>query len=143
MSYVETVLQSGEQVVARGEIHWIVFKNAILWTCASIFLSLVVRNSGLSVLLFVVAAVLIIEAWLTRWITEIAITTQRIIYKKGFISRHTAEMNIGQVESVTVDQSILGRLLDYGTIHIRGTGSGIEHIHAVSDPITFRNTILQ
>jgi hypothetical protein len=45
-----------------------------------------------------------------------------------FIRRHTAEMNMDKVESVTVTQSILGRMLDYGTIHVRGTGVGIEHL---------------
>ena len=49
-------------------------------------------------------------------------TDRRIIYKRGFISRHTEEMNMDKVASVDVDQSILGRILDYGTIHVIGTG---------------------
>jgi uncharacterized membrane protein YdbT with pleckstrin-like domain len=72
---------------------------------------------------------------------EIAVTDYRVIYKSGFISRRTAEMNMNKIESVVVDQSILGRLLDYGSIHIRGTGSGLEKLNKVSDPITLRNTI--
>ena len=49
-------------------------------------------------------------------------TDRRIIYKRGFINRHTDEMNMDKVASVDVDQSILGRMLDYGTVHVIGTG---------------------
>ena len=63
-----------------------------------------------------------VHAWFMRWITEIAVTDRRIIYKRGFINRHTEEMNMDKVASVDVDQSILGRMLDYGTVHVLGTG---------------------
>ena len=49
-------------------------------------------------------------------------TDRRVIYKRGFITRHTVEMNMDKVASVDVDQSILGRMLDYGTVHVIGTG---------------------
>ena len=72
----------------------------------------------------VLFAVTLFRAWFARWITEIAVTDRRIIYKRGFIWRHTEEMNMDKVPSVDVDQSILGRMLDYGTIHVIGTGGG-------------------
>ena len=79
-------------------------------------------------------------------------TDRRIIYKRGFITRHTEEMNMDKVASVDVDQSILGRMLDYGTIHVLGTGGaqspdhpdterGIEHLHRIAAPIALRNAI--
>lgn len=82
-----------------------------------------------------------IKEWLQQWVTEIVVTDRRVIYKTGLIQRHTAEMNMDKVESVIVDQSILGRLLDYGSIHIRGTGVGLEHLHYISSPVSLRNTI--
>ena len=93
------------------------------------------------------------HAWFIRWITEIAVTDRRIIYKRGFITRHTEEMNMDKVASVDVDQSILGRMLDYGTIHVMGTGGaavarpsrhterGIEHLHRIAAPMALRNAI--
>ena len=87
-------------------------------------------------------------AWFIRWITEFAVTDRRVIYKRGFISRHTDEMNMDKVESVDVDQSILGRLLDYGTVRDHGhrrhasetrTPRGIGRI--ASPPLALRNAI--
>jgi uncharacterized membrane protein YdbT with pleckstrin-like domain len=93
-----------------------------------------------------------LHGWFIRWITEIAVTDRRIIYKRGFINRHTEEMNMDKVASVDVDQSILGRILDYGTLHVIGTGGsqptddgakprGIEHLHRIASPLALRNAI--
>jgi hypothetical protein len=76
-----------------------------------------------------------------RWITEFAVTDRRVIYKCEFISRHTAEMNMDKIESVDVDQSLLGRVLNYGTIHVLGTGEGIESLHRIAAPLALRNAI--
>jgi uncharacterized membrane protein YdbT with pleckstrin-like domain len=69
------------------------------------------------------------------------VTNLRVIDKRGFIKRYTAEMNMDKIESVTVTQSILGRMLDYGSVHVRGTGVGIEHLHQIRAPIMLRNCI--
>ena len=76
-----------------------------------------------------------------RWTTELAVTNRRVIYKRGFISRHTIEMNMDKVESVDVDQTILGRMMGYGNIVVRGTGSGLEPMRDIADPLTFRNHV--
>ena len=76
---------------------------------------------------------------------QIAVTNRRVIYKKGLIRRQTNEMNMDKVESVKVDQSILGRMLDYGSVTILGTGEGFETlctIGAIASPIELRNSII-
>ena len=78
------------------------------------------------------------------WTTEIAVTNRRVIYKRGLISRHTAEMNMDKVASVEVDQSIFGRLWGYGSVRILGTGgaSGIERLDRIASPVSLRNQIV-
>ena len=68
-------------------------------------------------------------------------TNRRIVYKCGLIKRHTVEMNMDKVESVDVDQSVFGRMLNYGDITIRGTGEGIEPLHGIGAPLEFRNHV--
>ena len=84
---------------------------------------------------------LLVQEWFRWWITEIPITNRRVIYKRGFISRRTNEMNMHKVESVQVYQSILGRMLDYGTVTILGTGEGFETLRTIAGPIELRNSI--
>jgi uncharacterized membrane protein YdbT with pleckstrin-like domain len=70
-----------------------------------------------------------------------AVTNHRVIYKRGFIRRHTVEMNMDKVETVDVDQSLLGRILGFGTIRVLGTGQGIETLNRIGSPILLRNAI--
>jgi uncharacterized membrane protein YdbT with pleckstrin-like domain len=148
MSYVQRVLQSGEQVRHISSIHWIVY-----WPGVAVALLMVVAFSfsetryltGLwrytAYALALVAVVLLIQEWLQWWVTEIAVTNRRVIYKKGLIQRQTNEMNMDKVESVQINQSIFGRMLDYGTVTILGTGEGFETLHTIASPIELRNSI--
>jgi uncharacterized membrane protein YdbT with pleckstrin-like domain len=85
--------------------------------------------------------VLLIQQWIQWLVTEIAVTNRRVIYKKGLIRRQTNEMNMDKVESVQVEQSILGRMFDYGTVTILGTGEGFETLRTIANPIELRNCI--
>jgi uncharacterized membrane protein YdbT with pleckstrin-like domain len=91
--------------------------------------------------LAVVAAVLLIQQWVQCWVTEIAVTNRRVIYKTGLIQRETNEMNMDKVESVQIDQSIFGRMLDYGNVTILGTGEGFKTLRTIASPIELRNSI--
>ena len=85
----------------------------------------------------------LIQAFITKVSTELAITTKRVIAKVGFIRRSTIELNHSKVESITVDQSILGRILDFGTLVINGTGGGKTPIPTVDSPLEFRRNAMQ
>ena len=76
--------------------------------------------------LALLAVALLIQEWFRCWVTEIAVTNRRVIYKKGLVRRQTNEMNMDKVESVKINQSILGRMLDYGDVTILGTGEGFR-----------------
>ncbi len=82
-----------------------------------------------------------LKAWFRRWTTEVDVTDRRVVYKRGFIRRHTVEINMDKVESVDVDQSLFGRLFDYGDVVIRGTGAGIEPLRGIDSPLAFRNAV--
>ena len=150
MSYAQSVLQPGEEIVAAGHLHWIVYWPAMLCLiCAAVLMFLNPASPGLHMLATGTAAMFgllfigfFVHAWFIKWITEFTVTNRRVIYKRGFVWRQTAEMNMDKVEAVDVTQSILGRLFDYGTIHVKGTGAGIEHLHRIASPIALRNAII-
>ena len=148
MSYVQHVLQPGEQVRRISRIHWIVYWPGIAAALLGVvayalsdtrYLPGIWRYTAYALAL--VAVVLLIKQWLELWVTEIAVTDRRVIYKKGLIRRQTNEMNMDKVESVQIDQSILGRMLDYGDVTILGTGEGFETLRTIASPIELRNSI--
>lgn len=149
MSYVSTVLQPGETVARTGRLHWITYGKAILTFIVGGAVLWLEYAQQIDRFILAVTALLaalvflffLVQAWFVQWTTEFAVTDRRIIYKRGFINRHTAEMHMDKVESVKVDQSILGRMLDYGTIRVLGTGHGIEDIQRIASPLELRNAI--
>jgi uncharacterized membrane protein YdbT with pleckstrin-like domain len=151
MSYAQSVLQPGETIVAEGRLHWTIYGWAILILLVGIALvwaeyryvpqpDTLVRYTAAAFGAAFLASFL--YAWFVRWITEFAITNRRVISKKGFVWRNSAEMNMDKIETVDVVQSIPGRLLGYGTIRVLGTGAsgGIE-VRRIASPIDLRNAI--
>lgn len=113
-SYVNNNLIKDEQVVYETKYHW------------KIFFTL----SGM-LTLFIYPA-------LRRWSDEFVVTNRRVIVKIGIFSRHTLEMNLNKIESVNVEQSIFGRLFDFGTITVIGTGGTHEAFDNIAHPTEFR-----
>ena len=149
MSYVERVLQPGEQVRHISSIHWIVLWPGVavaLLAVAGYWFSetryLTTTWLYISYALALVAVALLAKEWYQWWITEIAVTNRRVIYKKGFIRLRSNEMNMDKVESVQVNQSVLGRIFDFGTVKILGTGEGFEALRTIAGPIKLRNCII-
>ena len=150
MSYVQKVLLPGERVVYETGLHWLVFGRAILAfiLAGAVAIASAYAPTGvdtplqfLALAVAVVGVVFLLAAALRRAGTELAVTDQRVVYKQGLISRHTIEMNRAKVESVDVDQSLLGRMLGYGTVRLRGTGGSLEPMAMIGHPLTLRSHI--
>ena len=149
--YIDEILQPGERVLYSTNAHWMFYLPAIAaWVLAAVlfFLSRSTATEGL-VLLCLVGSGLValaalywtVAAWFQRWTTETDVTNFRIVHKTGFIKRRTFEMSVDKVESVDVNQSILGRIMNYGDVTIMGVGEGRETIRSVDSPLAFRNSI--
>src|ERR1700688_1149678 len=148
MKYVDRVLQPGETVRHVSRVHWVVYLPGLaLCLVGLIGFGVLVRAGSNTVLHGVLIVVMgvgllsLVSAWFRRWTTEIAVTDRRVIYKRGFIRRHTIEMNMDKVESVDVNQSLLGRILGYGDVLVRGTGVGFEPLQMIESPIELRNAV--
>ena len=129
-TYVEEVLTRDERVIHVGHIS--------LWS-----LSLYIFLGFLFLLAFGLGLIFWLIAYIKYKTTELAITNKRVIAKFGFISRRTIEININKVESIQVDQTLLGRIFDYGTLVISGAGNPQAPIPGISQPIQFRKAFLE
>jgi catechol 2,3-dioxygenase len=153
MSYINHALQPGETLRYRGSTHWMLthwmlYFPAILLLVVGLVI-LIVRWAApqpygllVAIACFVLGFVLAIRAWWIRWNTEIAVTDRRVIYVRGFFARKSIEVHMNQIESVDVDQSLLGRLFGYGDVTIHGTGNAYDPLRAVDRPIALRNEII-
>ena len=149
MSYVASVLQPDEKILHVGVPHWVGYwRSLACFGLALIVLKFRPENpTGAEAFWIAAGAICVVglafaaHTAFKRWTQEIGVTDRRVIYKRGFISRHTEEMNMDKIETVLVEQSLLGRILGYGTVTIQGTGTGIEKMKDMADPINLRSKI--
>jgi uncharacterized membrane protein YdbT with pleckstrin-like domain len=147
MSYVDKILEPGEAVRYRTTLSWTVYANGMCVGLAALiaayggFKFAVSWFQLLAAALALIAAFALGFAYLKRASTEIAVTDRRIIFKRGLIRRHTVEMNMQKVESVDVDQTLLGRLFNYGDVTVRGVGSSFERLDFIDAPLKLRSTV--
>lgn len=128
-SYVENALTKGEQVVYQGKVSiWSLMPLLLL---GFIFLALY----GLGLLFLAAAAI-------RYFTTELAITNKRVIAKFGLISRSTIEINLQKIESIQVNQGILGRIFNFGSIVVSGAGNPQAPIPGISNPLQFRRAFI-
>jgi uncharacterized membrane protein YdbT with pleckstrin-like domain len=159
MAYYTKVLLPDEQVRTVGRLHWAIYLKA--WLClilaalsgtAYLYFkspgadptadAASIVPGGVAAIFLLFGIVMMLSAWLRRVTTEIVVTDRRVIFKEGFVRRRTMEMNMNKVETVDVVQSITGRIFNYGTILIRGTGSSYEPLRLIGDPLTLRTAIV-
>lgn len=150
--YIDDILQPGEKVLYSTNAHWIFFLPAIgLWILAAIFLALsgmVPPGSPLVLVCWALAAIVALiafyktaTAWFHRWTTETDVTSLRVVHKTGFIKRKTTEISLDKIAAVDVEQTIMGRVLNYGDVTIATVGDDDERISSISSPLAFRNSI--
>lgn len=128
-SYVDSTLINDERVLHRGHVSkWSLAPRILVG-----FVLLAAFGLGLLVWLW---------AYIVYKTTELAITDKRVIAKRGLIARDTMEMFLGKVESIQVDQSVLGRMFNYGTVIISGTGVHSTPFRNIADPLGFRKAFM-
>ena len=128
-SYVEGALTKGEQVVHQGKVS--IWSLAPLLLLGLIFLAFY----GLGLLFWIAAAI-------RYFTTELAITNKRVIAKFGLISRSTIEINLQKIESIQINQGILGRIFNFGSIVVSGAGNPQAPIPGISNPLQFRRAFV-
>lgn len=170
--YISNTLIPGEKIMFQAYTHWFFFLDlgALLLVIGTSYLLIdnpqfigkdvptvplwvpkLVSNRpmmvsvwylGLTVLWFI-SVLMLWEAFIIKQTTELALTTKRIIAQFGFFNRTVIELKLRRFESITVDQSLLGRLFNYGTITITGMGGVKTIVPNIMAPVKFKKILWQ
>ncbi|HEX4150764.1 MAG TPA: PH domain-containing protein [Steroidobacteraceae bacterium] len=141
MSYVERNLLPNEEITYRARLHRAIY---ILPDCILAVAVLVGLAGGGWIAAGVVAVIGIlsfIPPWIRASSSEFAITNKRVLIKVGLVRRHSLELLLSKVEGIGVDQTVLGRILGYGTITVSGVGGTKESFRMISSPLEFRRQV--
>lgn len=141
VSYIDENLLPDEHVVYRARLHTIIFARAALVLIAGGVLLFFPALTQARTVVLLIGALMLVPPFVAYRTTELGVTTRRVIVKTGFIKRRTIELLLRQVEAISVDQSLFGRLFGYGSITLTGTGGVREVFHQVREPLELRRRI--
>jgi len=160
MTYVEKILLPDERIIYAATLHWIIYLQGLFVTASAglvghfsrVFLTLAFGEqlggqfakpiSAIAMIIVLAGALLLLFAYLRQTSTEIVITNKRLIAKYGIISRATFEIMVSRITGANFDQSILGRVMGFGTILVHGAGGEISPIDHVADPQLFYRALV-
>lgn len=142
-SYVAEILSPGERLVYEGHVSMFAILPSLVGGAVLILagVGLIIGAGPVGFVLVALGLIWIAAALIRRSSTELAVTDRRVIAKFGFVSRNTIELNLSKLESVRVEQSVMGRIFGYGSVYVTGTGSTLDPIPFIADPIKFRQAV--
>ena len=140
MTYVDKTLIPGEQVVYRASLQRLPYLWIIV-PVAGLVLAALQKAWPWAAAAAVVGLIVWLAAWVRQRSHEFAVTNKRVIIKTGVLNRRTVETMLSKVEGVSVDQPIMGRICNYGTVTITGTGGTRESFDNIADPLEFRRQV--
>jgi uncharacterized membrane protein YdbT with pleckstrin-like domain len=147
VGYIEENLTTGERILYRTALHWIVLLVPGLLGGSLVLLGLLMLfadgMTGMALFIAGFGALVIALAVLRRNATEMAVTNKRVVVKVGLVRNKTIELFLPKIESVGVEQGLFGRMLGYGNIVVRGTGGTGEPFRRVCSPLEFRRQVQQ
>jgi len=156
MSYIDGHLMEGEKVIYITKLHWIIFRVSIIFfilalLAAGIFAYGLNNNDQhfkyigeiLGGIFLLIALVSLIQSAVPYVSSEFGCTNKRVMIKRGFIKRESLEILLTKVEAMHVRQGIAGRIFNYGTIEIRGTGGSVDSFDRIRAPLDFRMKVLE
>src|SRR5437016_3553326 len=116
-SYVETIVGPGEQVLYVGRVSlYSILASLVGGTLLIVIGAVLAVATPFALAVSVIGLAWLLVGLIRRNATELAVTSHRVIAKFGFISRSTVELNLTKIESIRVEQSVMGRLLGYGSV---------------------------
>jgi uncharacterized membrane protein YdbT with pleckstrin-like domain len=163
MSYIDDNLLPDEKIIFRTKKHYIIFlAPAVFLLIALLFstdLSFITKINEtlytvarelpvlkniyrIPALLMLLAALYVgAQQWIMYITSDYAITDKRVIMKDGFFDRRICDTRLSTISHVTVDQTLLGQVLNYGTLTINGFGGTSDSFIQIANPNLFQKNV--
>lgn len=148
--YVTANLLPGEQVVYWAKLHWFIFVTPVVILLLALFVLIVTASNAkgdAQVPGFMISGTLgFLGLWMllsryTKYVSsEFAVTTKRVILKTGFIQRRSLELLHNKIDALSVDQSICGRIFNYGAVGV-GVATEKQFFNFIRDPLELRRQV--
>jgi|GEM_PF-1128213 len=150
MAFVERLIGPDENLVGVARLHWIYIVKAILWfagitiaggilqTLIAMYLPIIINAGNFLFGLSILAGVFMFALYIGKMLfTELGLTTERLIYKRGLLFVDVREVDLEEIKSESIDNGLLGRVLNYGYLDLDARFIEDLDLPAINDPYRF------
>jgi membrane protein YdbS with pleckstrin-like domain len=152
MHYIEETLSQNEKVVKLFNLNWINYVKGYLFLLIAIPLAITILYytklltlsiDGVMNLLLTLVPIFVLVIPFFLWLKsfEQGVTNRRVVLKSGIVSRDTTEIRLEAIEKIEIKQTVLGRIFNFGTVHVTGKGTASLIIKDIDDPIEIKRAI--
>ncbi len=101
-------------------------------------------SAGIEVAPYTFIVIIVAIYWIYAWKKDIwVVTNQRVIDESGVLARRTDECPLDKINNVTYNQSLIGRIFNYGNVMIQtAAGMGANAKITISSPKQFKDEIV-
>ena len=139
-------LLTDETIIYKGKLHWHIFIMPVILALiagAGVVKLLLMKHPLPAGLLFLAVFFFVMSALLRYATNGLVLTNKRVIASRGVMSRQSIDIALPKIEGVSVNQTLMGQIFNYGTIVIRGTGGGLEQFPSLGAPAEFSKELHQ
>jgi uncharacterized membrane protein YdbT with pleckstrin-like domain len=155
MTYLERMMARNEKIVLISRQHWIALFSRI-WLYALLALGALILAAAspfsgplaplvapLALIALIILGGIIAYFYLQWYNEQYVITNRRVVQIEGVYNKHTSDSSLEKVNDVVMEQSALGRLLDFGNIEIiTGSDVGVNNLRLIASPVRFKTEML-
>lgn len=148
MGYIDKILMPDEQVIYRTRLHWLIFVIPCIILIIGIILSILSLSYSVSTILILgliiiaIGLIYLLISYINYITSEFGVTNKRVIFKKGILRRQTLDVILPKVESIEINQGLFSRIIDKGSLIVRGSGVILQQFSNVNHPLRFRENII-
>ncbi len=134
------VLRPDEKILAQA-----VISNGIYWKSIAVLCLAILFGVFFAVELFLfltgVAVLMAVFATVIREILMMVVTDQRVIIRVGTILIETIDLRLDRIESVELQNTLIGQLIGYSSVIVTGTGTRLAYVPFVANVSPIRVAI--
>ena len=149
MPFPRKLLNDNEDIVLDLRPHWWFLSGPVVTVVLAVALAifLVAIGAGTAFLLASLALVVAALVWLLirflRWTTtNFVVTTDRLIFRSGVLSKHGREIPLERVNDITFNASLFERIIGAGDLVIESAGErGQQMFTDIPRPMQVQNEV--
>lgn len=142
MSYINKHLMSGETVVYQTKLNWSEYLKGITIIVIGIIIAKISDSSGsFGGVVVLLGLFLLCKSYLKMRSSEFSVTDKRVLIKVGILKTQSLETMLTKVEGIHVEQGLVDKMFNCGTIVVKGTGGTNNKFAGIDNPFEFRNAV--